>query len=212
MEIAPGCRKNYRTRGSRTRKIWLAGYERDFIIGGRVSNPLPLGLSLSLLSILRASAASASLAFCISPTVLLYSFAPLNPFDRHSFKKLLRFQTETQPPYAHLPPCTYVFTYSSRCVRTVLFTPSHERDDSLPARFSLNHPLMHTPVASTSIPNARPVLPEARTDEFLPLSCVTPWRLSIRCASLNSLHHWYDFSRRYARRLRVASLSKYARR
>lgn len=60
------------------------------------------------------------------------------------------------------------------------FYPS--RTESLLARFSLNHPLMHTPLVSTSIPNARRSC-QPRTGEFS-----SPFRLTYDIYRLHARH------------------------
>ena len=119
MEIAPGCRKNYRTRGSRTRKIWLAGArlrERfhlgfqpspwDFLSRSLFFGPLrPLPLSRLLYTYIRP---------CFFTPLPRWTPLTGTPLRSSCVSKRKHYQrTRT---YLHVRLCVFVYV-------RVLFTP-----------------------------------------------------------------------------------------
>lgn len=141
MEIAQSVVRIIELEGSRTRKIWLLA-----AISSWFSTPYD-SLSLFL---------SPFFELAISlPSIRPYSFTRSNPFDSHSSKKFLRFETER---LAGTWPGIYLRLFHSRSHPSLpgnvhAFYPLARNPFPL-VSLSIT-PLMHTPVVSTSIPNAR---------------------------------------------------------
>lgn len=168
------CRKNYWTPGSRTRKIWLLGMRLRFHLDFK-------HLEMPSFSPILSLSGSGSITFYL--TAFLYSFTRWTPLTDTllrsscvSKRKDCRHAASIRIPEP-LPASNPLGTYT-------LFTLSYK---PLLTRFSLNHPLMHTPVVSTSIPNACRFC-ETRTNKFffLPRNI---WHLSTGCASLNFMYY-----------------------